>query len=396
MAVGKAAAPMARAFVETSPSAVRRVLVVGRAWDDAPRGLPVAWFAGRHPTPDETSVSAANAALALVRNADGGGRERVVLLLSGGASSMMAAPLAPVTLDDKQAVVGRLLQAGAAIDELNAVRKHLSRIKGGRLAAAARVPVLTLAVSDVVGDDLTVIGSGPTVADPSTYRMALDVLDRYGGTAAYPERAVGLLRDGADGRVPETPKPGDAALDRSQAMVIGGREDALQDAAAAARRLGYETHVLSRPIVGEARIAALSFLSDAGTYVRRGRRVCVVAGGETTVRVTGSGLGGRNQEFALALASAVARAEGTIAVASVGTDGRDGPTDAAGAIVDSSTMRRARDAGLAEPDAFLANNDSHAYFTQLGDTVVTGPTNTNVGDVQVLLAADPAMDGRAS
>jgi len=344
------------------------------------------WHDSGHPIPDARSVAAARRALDVARAQSP--RDLLVLLLSGGASALMALPVEGVTLEDKQTTVRLLLRGGATIDELNTVRKHLSAIKGGRLAVATSAPVVTLAISDVVGDDLSVIGSGPTTPDPSTYQDALAVLDARGERGAYPAPVVAWLERGARGDAPETPKANDPQMTKSVARIIGGRQSAIDGAADAARARGYVVHVIGDPIVGESREAARRF---ADTVARLSSRndsrphapICVVGGGETTVHVKGSGLGGRNQEFALSLAPALS---GTFAAASVGTDGIDGPTDAAGAIVDSTTAERAAARHL-DAQQFLNNNDSFHFFSALDDLVRTGPTGTNVGDVQVALIA---------
>ena len=339
-----------------------------------------------HPVPDERSVAAARAALDVAQRS--GPRDLLVLLLSGGASSLMSLPADGVAPADKRSAIRTLLESGADIGELNTVRKHLSAIKGGRLAAACGGPALTLAVSDVVGDDLAVIGSGPAVADPSTWAMALDVLERRGGRRAYPPAVVALIARGAWGDLPDTPKPGDPRLSRATGRVIGGAADAIRAGRRAAESLGYHVAVIADPVTGEARTAAPAHLGRA-LAIARGMAppCCILSSGETTVRVTGAGKGGRNQEFALAMAGPVAAGAAAVA-ASAGTDGVDGPTDAAGAMVDPTTIARAARLGLPPPAAVLAANDSHTYFRTLGDLIVTGPTNTNVGDLQVVLVGE--------
>ena len=358
-----------------------------RVSSNLPGGLPSSFevVAGGHPVPTPGSEQAGQRALAIAGalRAD----ETLVVLLSGGASALMAVPAADVTLDDKRATTDSLLRAGADIRALNTVRKHLSAIKGGWLAVRAPGSCRTFAISDVVGDDLSAIGSGPTVADSTTFGDALEILRRFGGEAAYPRAVVTRLIGGARGDVVETPKPGDPRLARATAAVIGSRRDAMDGAAREAETLGYHVGRMDDPVVGEARLAAPSHLS---AVVRRAagvaRPACIVSSGETTVRVTGLGKGGRNQEFALASAAPVASLGGAAAVASVGTDGIDGPTDAAGAIVDPTTVERARSAGLS-PDAFLDDNNAYAFFAALGDLIHTGPTDTNVGDLQIILLA---------
>ena len=364
------------------------------------------WHDGGHPIPTAGSVAAARRALAVAGEARTD--DLLIVLLSGGASALMALPVELVALADKQETVRALLLRGATIDELNTVRKHLSAIKGGRLAAATKASIVTLAISDVVGDDLSVIGSGPTVPDPSTFAAAMNVLDARGGRAAYPRSVVAWIERGIAGEVPETPKPDDRRLTRSDARIIGGRMTAVGGAAHAAMARGYDVRVLDTPIVGEARNAARSFAADVrDALATLTRPACVIGAGETTVHVKGDGLGGRNQEFALAFvpfmvdltrsaphdggaASAPHGGETAsvpqVVAASVGTDGIDGPTDAAGAIVDTTTLDRAAAQRL-DAASFLDNNDSYHFFRALDDLIHTGPTGTNVGDLQVALIA---------
>jgi glycerate 2-kinase len=358
------------------------------------------FFFSGHPVPTAASVAAGEHALALARGA--APDDHLLVLLSGGASALLAAPAEGLTIDDKMHATRALLGGGAAIHELNAVRKHLSAIKGGRLAAAARCQVTTLAISDVISpvdDDPSVIGSGPTVADASTFGDALGVIDRLGVRGAMPASVLGALEAGAAGKRDESPKPGDPRLGRAGYHVIASRRDAMAAARVEAERLGFTVFVVDEAVSGEAREAAPRLLAQADALVREGVRhapCCVIASGETTVRVTGSGRGGRNQEFALALAGRLAAEPGgaapSVVAASIGTDGIDGPTDAAGGVADSATLRRAREAGIGEPAAFLANNDAYRFLDAVGGLVKTGPTNTNVGDIQILVY-NPAQAG---
>jgi glycerate 2-kinase len=313
--------------------------------------------------------------------------ESLVLLLSGGASALIAVPAPGVSLEAKREVTRRLLRADADIHAINCVRKHLSHVKGGRLAEACAGRTVTLAISDVVGDDPSVIGSGPTVADPTTYLEALEVIDACGGRSVFPRDAVAWLERGAAGDVAETPKPGSASLSRSAVHIIGSGADARAAATDAARHLGYRVIPAERPIVGEARARGVehaAWLAVLGAD--HAEALCVVSGGETTVRVTGSGTGGRNQEFALAAVPGLAAIGRAAALASVGTDGVDGPTDAAGAVADSTSAARAQASGV-DPMRYLEANDAWSFFDRLGDLVRTGATNTNVGDLQVALIA---------
>jgi glycerate-2-kinase len=283
------------------------------------------------------------------------------------------------------------MNAGMAIDELNCVRKHLSAIKGGRLAAAAARTV-TLAISDVHGpvpDDPSVIGSVPTVSDPTSFADALRIVERAGADA-IPRAVLDRLRAGANGQIEETVKPGDSRLGESSYDIIGSRKSAMESAARAAARCGYAVHVIEDATSGEAREAAVRFVSEAAArYPDGSTAFCVIASGETTVRVRGDGRGGRNQEFSLGglplLDSVFAPRSIAAVLASVGTDGIDGPTDAAGAVVDTTTTLRAARAGVSA-DAALARSGSYDFFQPIGDLVLWGPTGTNVGDVHVLLA----------
>lgn len=300
---------------------------------------------------------------------------------------MLAVPVAGIALADKARAARALMNAGSPIHALNCVRKHLSAIKGGRLASLARRTV-TLAISDVswpVEDDPSVIGSGPTVADPSTFAEALEVIRSAG--AAVPPAVHAWIARGAAGELEETPKPGARELRQSTYTVIGNRRVAMSGARARAEELGYAVHIIEPPTRGIARDAAKLFVES----VQRARAdatgpLCVIASGETTVHVRGNGRGGRNQEFALAAAPLLAGIE-SAALGSVGTDGIDGPTVAAGALVDTTTLTRAERAGLSW-DRALANNGAYDFFAPLDDLITWGPTGTNVGDVQVMVMAN--------
>ena len=388
VAAGKAAGAMMRTALDAGVM-VERGLVVSTHWAGEWPASITTVRAG-HPIPTEASETAGRAALDLASQA--APDESLLVLLSGGASALLAAP-AGVTLADKQAATKLLLEAGASIDELNAVRKHLSAVKGGGLAAAARCEVVTFALSDVVGpvrDDPGVIGSGPTAPDASTWEDALAVVTRRGVLARLPQAVRQRLEAGARGDVPETPKPGDPRLARAAWHLIGSRADAMDAARNAAIDRGFSTITIEAAIVGEARDAGPAFVARALDVSRRlPRPVCVIGAGETTVRVVGRGKGGRNQELALAVAAALDGLREPAAFLSVGTDGIDGPTDAAGGLVDGTTLARARDLGL-DLEASLADNDAYHALDRLGDLVRTGPTDTNVGDLQVLVIGDPA------
>lgn len=337
-----------------------------------------------HPVPDAGGLAGAADALACARAA--GPDDLVLCLLSGGASALWPAPPPGVSLSDLAALTDRLLRAGATIRELNTVRKHLSRIGGGWLARAAHpARVVTLAVSDVVGSPLDVIASGPTVPDPTTFADALDVLERYEVSGA--PTALAYIHAGADGRAPETPKPGDAAFARTSAHVVAGNVDALRGAAAEAERLGWRAGIVADDMEGEAREVAGQIASYALERQRAmgdgDAPLALLLGGETTVTVRGNGVGGRNQELALALAIELDGRPGIVA-ASLGTDGTDGPTDAAGALVDGETVARGAALGL-DARGHLERNDAYSFLRATGDLLVTGPTGTNVCDVVLLL-----------
>jgi glycerate 2-kinase len=381
LAAGKAAPAMAASAAAILGPRLLGGSVAAPPGHAPPIGGLEVWEAG-HPVPTIHSVAAAASALWEARSA--GPNDLLLCLLSGGASALWTAPEAGLTLDDLRLTTTALLRAGAPIAEVNTVRKHLSRIAGGRLArTAAPARVLTLAVSDVIGTGEDSIGSGPTLPDPSTFADSLTILRER--DVRVPTAVIAHLEAGVAGRVGETPKPGD--LDNLAGFhVLASIDEALEGARAEAERQGYQVEIVSARTEGEAR--------EVGTEVARRarhdrdagrRRVALLWGGETTVTVKGDGRGGRNQEVALAAALTLEGLAG-IAVGSVGTDGIDGPTDAAGALVDGGTVARGREAGL-EPAAALARNDAYPFLCAAGDLLFTGPTGTNVNDVCVALIA---------
>jgi glycerate 2-kinase len=363
---GKAAAGMARAALEVLGDRVAGGTVTVPAGGPVPVLAGIEVWAASHPLPDTHGLAGAAAALATARAAR---EEDVVLcLLSGGASALWPGPPTGVSLSDLAETTARLLRAGAPIGEVNTVRRHLSRIAGGWLArAAAPARLVTLAVSDVVGSAPEAIGSGPTVPDGTTYRDALRTLLHYG--VEVPAAVRAHLQRGDAGETPETPKPGDPAFARASYHVVADNRDALAAAAEAAERLGYRTTVVADDLEGEAREVAAE--------------VAFLLGGETTVTVRGRGRGGRSQELALAAALEVEDEPGVV-VAAVGTDGRDGPTDAAGGIVDGETVARGRTQGADARDA-LERNDAYTFLHAVGGLIVTGPTGTNVNDLVLVL-----------
>ena len=383
---GKASAAMARAF-EASWSGPLEGLVITRYGHAVPCSRIEVVEAG-HPVPDEAGEHAARRILSLAR--DLGPEDQLVFLASGGGSALLSLPAPDLTLADKQAVTRALLRSGATITEINTVRKHLSAIKGGRLAAAAApATIVTLAISDVPGDDPAVIASGPTVPDPTTFADARSVLEKYHITE--PKAVVARLL----GRAEETPKPNDPIFDRASFELIASPQNSLQSAAAAAQQRKITPIVLSDRIEGEARQvapvhAAIALQVRAGKF-RIGENpvlppAVILSGGETTVTVTGGGRGGRNTEFLLALAVALDHAEGIWALA-CDTDGIDGTEDNAGAIVYPDSLARASARGISAQEA-LAANDGYGFFAALGDLVVTGPTLTNVNDFRAVLVLD--------
>jgi hydroxypyruvate reductase len=387
VAVGKAAVPMARAAEGVLGRRLEGGLVVAPAPGPGLRHAQLRLSS--HPLPDARGEQAAREVEALTSSL--GEDDRLLLLLSGGASALLPAPVAGITLADKVRTTDLLLRAGASIHELNAVRKHLSRLKGGGLLrAAAPARVVALVLSDVVGDDLSTIASGPAAPDPTTYADALAVLRARRVQGDVPSAVVHHLEAGERGEIAETPKPGDPLFVRVHTRIVGSNRLSLEAAARAARRLGFRPLVLTSRLEGEAREAARFLVAVLAECVHDGRParppVCLVAGGETTVTVRGGGVGGRNQELAVAAVEPLAALPVPAVLACLATDGADGKSDAAGGVVDDTTLERARGLGLAPPAAFLEDNDSRSFLGPLGDLIVTGPTGTNVMDITVGLA----------
>jgi glycerate 2-kinase len=376
---GKAAVPMAATVADVLGDRLTNGIVVtkvGHAGSGPPLpGLRV--LEAGHPVPDRNSVRGAQAIADLARQATA--RDLIVCLISGGGSALLTLPVEGLDLDDLQELTDALLRSGATINELNTVRKHWSSFKGGNLARlAAPAAVVTLVLSDVVGDPLDVIASGPTVPDPTTTADAQEILDRY---SIWPGRPVPFQ---------ETPKPGDAVFERVHHVIVGSNRQAAVAALERARQLGFNGLLLSTYVEGEAREVARVAAALAKGVRSYGDPIpapaCLVWGGETTVTIRGDGKGGRNQELALAAALALEGWPGVMLVP-LATDGTDGPTDAAGALVTGETVARARALGL-DPLAALMANDSYTFFDELGDLIRTGPTGTNVNDLLFLLVAD--------
>jgi hydroxypyruvate reductase len=350
-----------------------------------PRGVTL--IEAGHPIPDRAGVKAARDVEELLRELNA--RDLLIVAISGGASALLSAPAEPVTLAAKQKTTDLLLRAGADIFQLNAVRKHLSLLKGGWLAALAYPATLvSLLLSDVIGDPLDVIGSGPTAPDESTFADAISVLKAYRVLERVPGVVRKRLEQGLRGEIPETPKPGDSLFQNVHNVVVGSNGLALQAAARKAKLLGYRPLILSSSMQGETREVARVHGEILREVVTSGQPLrapaCLLSGGETTVTVRGSGKGGRNQEFALAAALNIAGLPNVLAL-SGGTDGTDGPTDAAGAMATGETVALAKKRGLDALD-HLTRNDAYPFFAALGDLVKTGPTGTNVMDLNLLMA----------
>ncbi len=384
--VGKAAAAMARGARRVLGDRLSGgILIVPEGQvDEAPGGFEV--HGGGHPIPNDDG---ALGALHIHRLAAGLGAGDVLLcLISGGGSALMTLPPKDVTLAAVQATTEALLRSGATIGELNCVRKHLDQLKGGRLARLAHpARVVALVLSDVVGDPVDVIASGPVTADPTTFADAVAILERYGVWERVPAPVRRYLAGGLAGRAPESPKPGEPCFERVTTEVVGSNRLAADAALAEAYARGYATLLLTTWLSGEAREVGRVLAAVGREIQARGRPIaapaCVVAAGETTVTVRGAGRGGRNQEVALGAAFALEGAEGVL-VASMGTDGIDGPTDAAGAVAGGATLARARRLGL-DAGRALADNDAYPFFRATGDLIVTGPTGTNVMDVALVM-----------
>jgi len=380
---GKAAASMARAVEEHWPKDAGLEGVVITRYG---HGLPLSRIrvveAG-HPVPDQQGEATAREILALAQSLTP--EDLLLVLVSGGGSSLLSLPVDSVPMEDLKAVTKMLLASGAPIQDMNVVRKHLSRIQGGRLAAATRAKVLALVISDVTGDDPTHIASGPCTADPTTYADALDVLARHAVTP--PASVATHLARGAKGEVPETPKPGDPALARAETRVIATAHASLVAAAAFVQHRGITPMVLGDSVTGESSEVAKVYAALARQIRQHSHPlrppVALISGGETTVTVRGNGRGGRCTEFLLSLAIALEALPDTWALA-CDTDGIDGSEDNAGAILTPDALARGKAAGV-NPKSLLANNDGYGFFAALGDLVVTGPTRTNVNDFRIIL-----------
>ncbi|MCX7965440.1 MAG: glycerate kinase [Syntrophorhabdaceae bacterium] len=345
-------------------------------------------FEAGHPIPDEKGVEATNKIIELLKRADDD--TLVVCLISGGGSALLVLPLEPITLQEKQITTKLLLEAGADINELNTVRKHISSVKGGRLARIAYpAHIKSLILSDVLKDRLDVIASGPTTFDTSTYSDAMDVIKKYGLLDKLPESVIEVINKGVEKKIPETLKKKDPVLENVENLIIGNNKIALNAAKVKAEELGFYSEILSTEIEGEAKAMGKWLAGIVKTYKEKKaikrieKPICLLLGGETTVKVTGNGKGGRNTELALSFAIEMEGIDGVFLL-SAGTDGTDGPTDAAGAYVTGQTVERAKKIGL-NPYEYLINNDSYNFFKVLNTLLITGPTGTNVMDIQIVI-----------
>lgn len=382
---GKASASMARAIEEVFNDRIAYGVITTKTGHGLPLKKTEVIEAG-HPLPDQKGLEGAKKIQSLLK--ESGEKDLVVFLISGGGSALLPLPAEGISLEEKQKTTQLLLDCGADIIEINTIRKHISQIKGGWLARwASPSTVLTFILSDVVGDPLDSIASGPTVPDTSTFKEARKILEKYGLVPKIPSSVRNHLSAGREGKMDETPKPGDGVFNKVHNMLIGSNIIALQAAEAEAASLGFNTLILSSSIVGETREAARFHGALAKEVFSSGHPIpkpaCIISGGETTVTIKGPGKGGRNQEFVLAGAFEIMNLEKTVLL-SGGTDGTDGPTDAAGAIADHTTIRRAQTLGL-NAKVHLNNNDAYPFFEKLGDLLMTGPTQTNVMDVRIVL-----------
>lgn len=388
---GKASGAMAAVVEDLLGARVTGGAVVVKYGHTVPTRQVVLHEAG-HPLPDEAGVTGTARVLSGLRDLTAD--DLVLCLLSGGGSALLVQPAGGISLADVQATNDLLIRSGATIREINAVRKHLSQVKGGQLVrVAAPARVVSLILSDVVGSPLDVIASGPTVPDPTTFVDAGDVLRRYGLTALIPAAVRRHLERGLAGTIPDTPKPGDAQFERSQTVIVGSNEVAARAAVEQAQAEGFHSLLLSTFVEGEAREVAKVLAAVAREMRHSGQPVsapaCLVAGGETTVTVHGEGKGGRNQELALAAAIQIAGLD-DVTIVSLATDGTDGPTDVAGALADGTTVDRGRALGLNERE-HLADNNAYSYFGVLGDLLITGPTLTNVNDLVFVFVGAPRV-----
>jgi len=382
---GKASARMASALEEILGKKISSGIVITKKGYQIPLKRIELAEAG-HPLPDRFGWQATRKIVKLLSQSTRD--DLIIFLLSGGGSALLVSPVYGISLRDKIKLTDQLLRCGANIKEINAIRKHISQVKGGRLAQLAQPSsVLTLILSDVIGDRLDSIASGPTAPDKTTFADCLKIIQKYKLINKIPKSIYLHLKEGAEGKIEETPKPGDPIFKRVKNVIVGSNPVALQAAKKKAEALGYNTLVLPRSVAGDTTRAALRHVNLVKRIKHKKEPIsppaCVISGGETTVKIKGKGLGGRNQEFALVGAMGIDSMRNVVLL-SAGTDGTDGPTDAAGAICDGDTIKRALGRGL-DPKRYLADNDSYHFFQNLGDLIITGPTHTNVMDIHLAL-----------
>jgi hydroxypyruvate reductase len=382
---GKATAPMAKAMEDLLGEGIKEGIINVKYGFREDLSFTTIIEAD-HPLPDSNGVEGTRKILALLEHA--GEKDLIFSLISGGGSALLPHPAGRITLEEKQAVTSNLLKCGASIDEINTIRKHISVSKGGQMArVASPATTVNLMLSDVVGDRMDVIASGPFVPDMSSFKDSWQILEKY-DLDDIPLSVKEHLQKGIDNEIPETPKDGDPIFEKVHNIVIGSNILALEAAREEAKKMGYGSIILSSMIEGETRDVADVHVAIAREILKSGRPIqppaCIISGGETTVTIHGTGLGGRNQEFCLAAAIGIEDLPPRVVILSGGTDGNDGPTDAAGAIVDPMTLKRGNEKGV-DASLYLANNDSYHYFENTDDLLLTGPTNTNVMDVRFIL-----------
>jgi glycerate-2-kinase len=384
---GKASCRMARALEDSIGDLIEDALVITKYGhcESLYKSKKINIFEAGHPVPDENGLRGTEEVMGLLKNSPE--KRLVVCLISGGGSALLVSPCEGITLHEKQILTDVLLKAGVDIYGLNTVRKHISRVKGGRLAEIAYpAHMVSLILSDVIGDRLDVIASGPTSPDTTTYNDALQVLEEYNVRDKVPPSVVDILEKGKKGIIPETPKGESKIFERIENILIGSNKIALAAAQEEAEKRGLTVEIMSSDLSGEAKEVGRRLAMQAREIKDSNpvqRSLCFISGGETTVTVTGKGLGGRNMELALSFAMEIEGLDG-VSLISAGTDGTDGPTDAAGAIVDGQTVVRARALGM-DPETFLKDNDSYHFFKEIDDLFVTGPTGTNVMDIQIMV-----------
>jgi len=383
---GKGTAPMARAIEEELRDKIKKgIIVVKYGFSEKLKYIEV--IEAGHPIPDENGLLGTEKIIKLLRDAKE--NDLIISLISGGGSSLLPYPAGNIRLEEKKVLTQLLLECGASIDEINIVRKHISLSKGGHLAKFAfPATVINFMLSDVIGDRADIIASGPFVPDPSTFKDAWEVLEKYDLIEKTPKSILNYLKDGMAGKVPETPKPGDRIFEKVKNRIVASNIIALKACEKKAKELGYKTIILSSMIEGETRDIAKMHCAIAKEIFKTENPIslpaCIISGGETTVTIRGNGIGGRNQEFCLQSAIEIADIPYSLVILSGGTDGNDGPTDAAGGIVDPMTVKRGKEKGL-DARKFLENNDSYNFLKETDSLFITGPTKTNVMDIHIML-----------